>query len=505
MTGRIFAKLIFAVLGILIVALTAIDYLVSNVAERTYVDTVRVDLFEKGRMLARLSPDDLGRDFKDLAQNGAVRLTWVATDGRVMADSENDPAKMENHKNRPEMVAALAGREGWTIRPSPTMGVSFLYAALPASGGAVLRLAVPLSEIAEQVNAIRKKVLASTVIAFIPSVILAAFFARHFSRKLAGIIEYAGKLARGDFGARLKSRSRDELGVLSRQLNETAEKLQGMFTQLEQEHAELEKLERVRKDFVINVSHELRTPLASIQGYTETLLDGAIHDEDNNIRFLTIIRQNAERLRRLTEDLLTISRIELQRHRFQFAHYNLVSLLTDLVEAMRPMAVKKRIEMTMEVPREGAEAFCDSEAIHQIVTNLLDNALKYTPEGGSVSIGARPLSGDRVIVYVRDTGIGIPKEDVPRLFERFYRVDKARSRELGGTGLGLAIVKHLVRAQGGEVGVESTPNLGSTFYFTLPVIDIGQPEFQEAVADGTGPADTSRRDPITVQPSVTKM
>ena len=479
-------------LGILVVALTAIDYLVSGVAEKTYVDTLRAELFEKGRMLARVPRDVMYQDFKALAEHGGVRLTWVGADGHVIADSENPAERMENHKNRPEIRDAFAGREGSVVRPSPTMGISFLYSAVPAPGGAALRLAVPLSKISEQVNAIRRKVLISTALAFLPSVALAAFFARYFSRKLGAIIEYAGKLARGDFKARLATAGRDELGELGTKLNETAAKLQGMFEQLEQEHAELEKLERVRKDFVINVSHELRTPLASIQGYTETLLDGAIHDSEHNMRFLTIIRQNAERLRRLTEDLLTISRIELQRHRFQFGHYDMASLLTEQVDAMRPMANKRRIALTMEPPPAGTEAFCDSEAVHQIVTNLLDNALKYTPEGGSVAIGARP-AGERVIVYVRDTGIGIPKEDVGRLFERFYRVDKARSRELGGTGLGLAIVKHLVRAQGGEVGVESSPNQGSTFFFTLPTVDIGMPETQDVQLDAP------------VQPSVTKL
>ncbi len=482
MTARIFARLILAVLSILIVALTTIDFLVSKVAEQTYLNTLKADLFEKGHLFSAMPREDIQRNFGNYARQADVRLTWVATDGRVLADSDNNPERMENHRNRPELIAALSGRDGWITRPSPTMGVSFLYAAVPVEGGA-LRLAVPLSKISSQVNSIRSKVLASTVLAFLPSFLIAALFARTFSSKLGAIIEYAGKLAQGDFKARFTMAGKDELGVLGNKLNDTAQKLQGMFEQLEQEHAELEKVERVRKDFVINVSHELRTPLASIQGYTETLLDGAIHDSANNIRFLSIIRQNAERLGRLTEDLLTLSRIELKRHVFQFAHYDVNALLAEQLDAMRPMAEKKHIVLTLEAAPSGTEAFCDSEAVHQIVTNLVDNSLKYTPEGGSVVIGARNLSNDRVMLYVRDTGIGIPTEDLPRLFERFYRVDKARSRELGGTGLGLAIVKHLVRSQGGEVAVESVPNQGSLFYFTLPVVDIGQPEVQPVQAD----------------------
>ncbi len=463
-------------------ALTAIDFLVSRVAERTYVNTLRKDLIEKGHVLAKVPADEVARSFDDFAKRAGVRLTWVRSDGMVLADSENDARQMENHRHRPELMSAFAGEDGWIIRSSPTMGISFLYVAVPAKEGA-LRLAVPLSRIAGQVNTIRQQVLASTAVAFLPLVLIAALFARYFSSKLGAIIEYAGRLSEGDFKARLAMRGNDEFGVLGAKLNDTGEKLERMFEQLEQEHAELEKLERVRKDFVINVSHELRTPLASIQGYTETLIDGAIDDEENNMRFLSIIRQNAERLRRLTEDLLTLSRIELKRHRFQFGHYDVNTLLSEQLDAMIPIAGKKNITLKLEPAPEGTEAFCDSEAMHQIATNLLDNALKYTPERGTVVIGARELPDDRVMIYVRDTGYGIPPEDLPRLFERFYRVDKARSRELGGTGLGLAIVKHLVGAQGGEVGVESILNQGSTFYFTLPADDIGQPEVLSVAAE----------------------
>jgi two-component system phosphate regulon sensor histidine kinase PhoR len=238
--------------------------------------------------------------------------------------------------------------------------------------------------------------------------------------------------------------------------------------QLQHEHAELEKLERVRKDFVINVSHELRTPLASIQGYTETLIDGAIADADYNMRFLGIIRHNAERLARLTEDLLTLSRVEQKRQKFEFETHFANALIHDAFEMMRPIAQKNRIQLLEERAPESAVVCCDSEAVSQILSNLMENAIKYTPEGGRISVGAL-AQGSMVEFFVRDTGVGIPEEDLPRLFERFYRVDKARSRELGGTGLGLSIVKHLVAAHNGATRVESRVHEGSTFAFTLPV------------------------------------
>jgi two-component system phosphate regulon sensor histidine kinase PhoR len=212
-----------------------------------------------------------------------------------------------------------------------------------------------------------------------------------------------------------------------------------MLDRLETEHAELEKLENIRKDFVINVSHELRTPLASIQGYTETLLDGALHDPANNLKFLNIIRQNAERLARLTADLLTLSRAELRQQELKFALYYVNRLLTDNLDGMRPIAERRGVQLVLGRAPEDAEVFCDAEAVHQILTNLLDNAIKYTPDAGTVTVGAKHLgdASGRVEFFVRDTGPGIPADDLPRLFERFYRVDKARSGPWGApAGLG---------------------------------------------------------------------
>jgi len=288
---------------------------------------------------------------------------------------------------------------------------------------------------------IRATILLSTLLGFLPAVAVAALAALRMSRR---------------FRATMKRK----------------------VEQFEREHAELERVERVRKDFVINVSHELRTPLASIQGYTETLLDGALSDPENNVRFLKIIRHNAERLARITEDLLTLSRIEQKRQKFEFEPHPVESLLEEALDLMRPIAERSRIALELSPPAAAAEAWCDGEAVSQILSNLLDNAIKYTPAGGRITIGATP--GDKFVeLWVRDTGIGIPPEELPRLFERFYRVDKARSRELGGTGLGLSIVKHLVAAHGGSARVESRLNEGSTFYFTLPCAEAarrGEPD-----------------------------
>jgi two-component system, OmpR family, phosphate regulon sensor histidine kinase PhoR len=483
LTARIFSKLLLSLLAVLAFALVAVDYLVTERVEHAFSDQLRQELAQKARTIALMLPQQRGQNgFAQLAQATAARITWVDAGGRVLGDSDSDPAGMDNHRLRPEIVDALKGQVGSSLRLSPTLGVRMFYLAIPYQGGA-LRLAVPAAAIDAQVRAIRQEVLLSTALAFLPLGILAAVFARYISGRLGSIIEFTRQLAEGNFRARLSGSSRGELGLLSTKLNETSEKLEFMLDRLETEHAELEKLENVRKDFVINVSHELRTPLASIQGYTETLLEGALHDPANNLKFLNIIRQNAERLARLTADLLTLSRVELGQQEFKYASYYVSRLLNDDLDGMRPIAERRRVQLVLEpVQPEGAEVFCDAEAVHQILTNLLDNAIKYTPEGGIVTVGARKLGapGDapgepasRVEFFVRDTGSGIPAADLPRLFERFYRVDKARSRALGGTGLGLAIVKHLARSQNGEVRVESQVDKGSTFFVTLPVQDLG--------------------------------
>ena len=233
---------------------------------------------------------------------------------------------------------------------------------------------------------------------------------------------------------------------------------------------ETERMEKTRRDFIANVSHELRTPLTSIQGYTETLLDSPIAD-DHIREFLEIIRKNAARMSRLTEDLLTLARVESGEQRFDIQKVNVEELLQDALESFREVARPYGVELVVENAVPDANVSADREAVHQIFSNLIENALKYAASGEKVVLGARAVSSatfDGIELYVRDFGPGISSEHVPRLFERFYRVDKARSRESGGTGLGLAIAKHIMLAHGGTIRAESELNHGSTFLFVLP-------------------------------------
>ena len=229
----------------------------------------------------------------------------------------------------------------------------------------------------------------------------------------------------------------------------------------------LKQLEKIRQDFVANVSHELRTPLTTIKGYAETLLDGALK-EDVAFQFVQVIKRHTDRLTKIVEDLLMLSRIETKEFQLKMEVIPLPNFVDDVLEFVKEPAEKKRISLSRREIPSSLVVQADRSYLEQILINFLDNAIKYTPEGGRVIVSAAEKDSKDIQFSVEDNGIGIPKEDLSRIFERFYRVDKGRSKELGGTGLGLSIVKHLVQAHGGRVWVESQLGKGSTFYFTLP-------------------------------------
>jgi two-component system, OmpR family, phosphate regulon sensor histidine kinase PhoR len=231
---------------------------------------------------------------------------------------------------------------------------------------------------------------------------------------------------------------------------------------------ELRRLEAIRKDFVANVSHELRTPISNIQGYAETLLQGAINDKENIKEFLEIIHSDSRRLATLINDLLDLSKAESGKIMLDLGNHNLESMVNSVFDKVSNTGRAKNIRFEIDVSDNSQTIYCDKDKIMQVLLNLVENAVKYTSENGTIKVKASKKD-DFIKVDVSDTGIGISEEHIPRIFERFYRVDKARSRELGGTGLGLAIVKHIVQSHSGEVWVESTPSKGSTFSFTLPI------------------------------------
>ena len=231
---------------------------------------------------------------------------------------------------------------------------------------------------------------------------------------------------------------------------------------------ELRRLERVRRDFVANVSHEFKTPLTAIQGFAETLLGGALDDKANRKRFVEIIREHARRLARLTDDLLKLSRIEAGRLDLESRPVSVAGLVNGCVETARLNAESRGLRIAVELPEGLPPVRGDAVQLDEVLQNLIDNALQYTPSGGRIDVTAYS-NGHEVIFTVADTGIGIPESDLERIFERFYRVDAARSREAGGTGLGLSIARHIVDAHGGRIWVESAVGQGSRFRFSIDV------------------------------------
>jgi two-component system phosphate regulon sensor histidine kinase PhoR len=231
---------------------------------------------------------------------------------------------------------------------------------------------------------------------------------------------------------------------------------------------ELRKLEKIRQDFVANVSHELRTPISNIKGYAETLLEGAVHDKENVEDFIQIISSNSEHLANLINDILDLSKIESGKLEMERKPCNIYPLAQKIVSGLQRQADDQQVTIEINIEKDLPKILADEKRLAQVLLNLIDNAIKYNKKGGKVIITAHKKNTHFIQVDISDTGIGISENDLPRVFERFYRIDKARSREMGGTGLGLSIVKHIVQAHGGDVSTSSILGKGSTFSFTIP-------------------------------------
>jgi two-component system phosphate regulon sensor histidine kinase PhoR len=634
---RIFFKLMAAFLVVIAAAAIIFDVMIGGAWERSLRAEIERNLLQKTQLLADRVENDRTRPLPETvaqeAHAAGARVTVIDAAGKVLADSELNPAAMENHASRPEFAAALAGKTGSDERRSASMGIPFLYIALPISGGAV-RLAYPLSDVEAVSAKVRHTLESASAWAFLFALAVAAVAAQWSARRLDRIVEVAGRIADGDLQARILESSQDEIGRVAGAIDRTARQVEKSFaavrssqrqletlldsmqdaviavgadgvvqwanqpmnrlvpqgTRLQQPvvetirdpdflvavkdaiatHAvkaarassivpgrtfdvtaaplpgggavavlrdltETERVEKTRRDFIANVSHELRTPLTSIQGYAETLLDSPENVAPSR-EFLEIIRKNSSRMSRLTEDLLTLARVESGETRFEVESVLPAEILHDAEESFREIARAHGIDLLIEDLRiedlrvEGLQTedsqrnnrqsrdvevrdlqmqavqsghaplpipqnrdpqvnpnsdnakldsrrpssenlpavLADREAIHQVFSNLVDNALKYGASGGRVILGAREIP-HAVEFFVQDFGAGIAYEHLPRLFERFYRVDKARSRESGGTGLGLAIAKHIMLAHGGSIRAESELTHGSTFLFTLPI------------------------------------
>jgi two-component system, OmpR family, phosphate regulon sensor histidine kinase PhoR len=583
----IFLKLLACFLVVILAAAIMFDITLGGAWESSLRAEIERNLIQKTQLLAhRVETDRSGHALADIAgqeaQAAGARVTIIDVTGKVLADSESNPDALENASQRAEFAAALSGKVGVDQRRSATIGIPFLYVAVPISGGAV-RLAYPLADVEAVSVEVRHRLEWASALVFVFALGVAAVAAIWSARRLERIVEVAGRIAEGDLQARVLETSPDEIGRVAGAIDKTARRVEQSFaavrssqrqletllnsmqdaviavsadglvqwanepmdqlvpqgTRLHQpvvetirdpdflasvkeaiathevktaratsiisgrafdvtaaplpdggavavlrDLTETERVEKTRRDFIANVSHELRTPLTSIQGYAETLLDGTPDNVVPSREFLEIIRKNSSRMSRLTEDLLTLARVESGETRFDAESVPPAELLHDAEESFREIARTQGIELQMQdspahhlqsqnfpapnpLPENLPMVLADREAIHQVFSNLIDNALKYGASGGRVVLGARAVP-HAVEFFVQDFGAGIASEHLPRLFERFYRVDKARSRESGGTGLGLAIAKHIMLAHGGSIRAESELAHGSTFLFTLP-------------------------------------
>ena len=502
---------------------------------------------------------------RKVGETTGVRITIIDPQGVVLADSEEDPAFMENHSDRPEVIMAMAGRVGSSLRWSATLKEEMLYVAIPmklTEGVAVLRTSFFLRDVNQFLGAFKKRVTVVAVALGLFSLIYAFFSSKRLSDPIKELVQATSRVAQGDFDARVLPKGRGELGELAERFNEMAAKLKELFQENLQRKEELERIfssledgllvldregkvilfnkkaqeilegkelsdrsfweigdpafretiSRVRKtegnlaeeleisggvfllsatylattgqtlvllhdithlkrmqelkrDLVANVSHELRTPLTAIKGFLEAFEDE--NSREARSHYLEIIKKHVDRLTNIVQDLLVLSELEDKKTKLDLEDVDLKALLQEVLRPFEEKAKKKGLTLKVDFDPGLPPIKADPFRLQQAFFNLIDNAVKYT-EQGEIRISTKGKA-DHVEIEVADTGIGIPKEHLPRIFERFYVVDKSRSRRLGGTGLGLSIVKHIVLLQGGEIDVESTPGVGTRFRVRLPL------------------------------------
>ncbi|MCX7703971.1 MAG: ATP-binding protein [Planctomycetota bacterium] len=557
---------------------TSVTYVVSlNSAQTRYKKEVENQLSVISALVEEITSEEipeglvaLQEKIQNLAQKTNVRITIVDADGHVLADSEKNPAEMENHKNRPEIRSAFHSGTGISIRWSDTLQTEMMYFARKHKDGAgvVTRVALPLSGIKSRFWDVNRSVIAGFAVTTLLALIIGFFVLRHLTHSICEMKEVAQAIASGELSRRASTIASGEIGELGKALNEMSDALKEKIENLSRgksqietiissmadglvaldsegtivlankraEHllgctltpgrrlseivrndevtvlvkkalsgsdtesthistpsgyelelctssipqpqhrgvlviirdvTEMRRLDNMRKEFVANASHELRTPVSLIRGYVETLNAGAAEDPVKRKQFLSVLEKNVNQLSNLIEDLLKLSSLDAGKMVRKEEKVDIRQLAFEVTEQFKELARKKELSLTFKSVEPHLMVIGDSALIRQAITNLVDNAVKYTNSGGSVTVEVRS-ENRQIFVEVTDTGIGIEKEHLPRIFERFYRVDKSRSRDLGGTGLGLSIVKHVVSAYGGEVSVQSEPGKGSKFTVALP-------------------------------------
>jgi len=399
----------------------------------------------------------------------SLRVTLIAADGTVIGESSlpsKQLSQMDNHNDRPEVLAAREFGEGFSTRYSNTLKIQFIYFAKKVDqnhyGFKYVRLAQSLKSVKNLASTYRE--FYYLIIGFMVLVIIIAWFLLKYwlTDPIHELTQAADDISMGDLSRRIN------INTGGIEIDDLAKNMNQMAMTLDQDFRRIKRMEKVRSEFLGNVTHELKTPISSISGYIETLLEGAIKDENVNIGFLERALENVQRLEELVTDLVEISRIETGELQMNYDYFNIYKLLNDIHKDAQQRNSNKNIKIQLEVPDKKLFIYGDKGRLEQVIDNLLSNSMRYTDQG---HIRIKVLRRDNELVFlIIDTGIGISRKSINRIFERFYRADKARDRIKGGTGLGLAISKHIIEAHGSNIYVDSLENKGSTFSFGITTI-----------------------------------
>jgi two-component system phosphate regulon sensor histidine kinase PhoR len=581
MFRRIQWRITISFILVVIVGMGILGVYLVNFTRDSQLANLRSQLENEARITAEASlplflvqGSDLDALAKKLGNEIDARVTIIALNGTVLGDSHEDPATMENHATRPEVIDALASGLGESTRYSTTLSEQMMYVAVPVKNQAtvmgVARVALPLLAVVDSVNRVTLIIILAILVTAALVIVAAVLIGRRTTRPLREITKASKRIASGELEQIIPVRSKDETGQLAQAFNEMSSnvnklvgdisvertKLQtvlanmadgvimtdvegniilanraterlfnfrekdainkplieavhdheadeilksclstrqtqtGQFESaiskrflraiavpivegrltgallLFQDLTEVRNLQTMRRELVGNISHELRTPIAGIKAMVETLRGGAIDDKEAAIDFLTRIDSEVDHLTQMVSELTELSRIETGRAELRMSPANLNLLVEEVVTQLNTLAQRQQVTITADLAPDLPIIKADNDRIRQTLTNLVHNAIKFNHPGGKVTISTR-VDGASVTVSVSDTGIGISKEDLPHVFERFYKADKARPT--GGSGLGLAIAKHVVQAHGGSIWAQSEEGKGSTFSFSLPI------------------------------------
>ena len=416
----------------------------------SYFSGVQLKQLKTEAELASQGVTMCGLDYLNSLEAKDYRITWIASDGMVLFDNEADTNDMENHLEREEIREALADGYGESVRYSNTLSDKQLYSAIRLSDGSVLRLSNVQMAVWTLLFGFAQPICFVILIAFVLSLVLA-------SRVSKRILEPINSINPDDPMQHIDEEEYREIAPLLR-------RIQSQNEQLKQNQKEIEKAALIRQEFTANVSHELKTPLHAISGYAELLENEMVKEEDIKL-FASKIRGESSRMTKLVEDIIDLTRLDNGGDEMKWEDCDLYRIAENAVDSLEVAATALGVEVTVD----GSDATIRAipQLIYSIVYNLCDNAIKYNHSGGSVQVRVQQTSYN-IVLSIKDTGIGIPEESRERIFERFYRVDKSRSKEVGGTGLGLSIVKHAVIIHNGKIEVKSKLGEGTEMIVTLP-------------------------------------